>query len=113
MDYKFSLLGELPGLDNAHLQGIKQVFMTSEETNSALTQFAYGVMEPGQQSGDHIHSTMDEYFYFITGSGTCAIAEEIIQLEPSGFLRIPAAVKHNLINNGSEKLVFIYFGIAV
>ena len=113
MSYKISLLENLLTKNNVHLQGIKRVFINNDETNSALTQFAQGVMQPGHESGIHCHATMDEYFFFIKGTATYFIDSQKIEIKPNTFVRIPAETNHNLINSGETALEFVYFGIAV
>lgn len=106
-------LSAIEAVLNAHLSGVKRVFVNNDQTESALTQFAYGYMQPGESSGLHKHNTMDEYFYFIKGTGHYVLGDEEISVEPSMFVRVPATVLHNLSQTGNETLEFVYFGIAV
>ncbi|GAB3930821.1 cupin domain-containing protein [Mucilaginibacter myungsuensis] len=107
------LLAHIAAEPNAHARGMKQVFTKNSDTDSALTQFAYGVMSKGDRSGRHSHATMDEYFFFIKGKGIYHIADELIDLLPTTFVRIPAGTEHELINDHNEPLEFVYFGVAL
>jgi len=109
----FEYLENIKGEPTAHLSGLKKVFLKNEDTNSKLTQFAHGTFAPGEVCELHAHQTMDEFFYFMNGTGLYEIDEEEIFLRPGTFLRIPAKSRHKLINNGNSDLEFVYFGIAL
>lgn len=96
----------------SHSKGLKLVFETSDNSKSALTQFAYGILNVGDETGWHKHSTMDEYFYFIKGIGTFLIEENKIDIIPEIFVKVKANDLHNLISK-SINFSFIYFGIDV
>jgi mannose-6-phosphate isomerase-like protein (cupin superfamily) len=108
----FSTLDNLKEELNAHKSGMKRVFIRNSDTDTALTQFAYGAMQVGESSGLHKHDTMDEYFFFFKGSGICVLGEEEIEINTSVFVHIPAGTLHNLIQTGNQILEFVYFGIA-
>jgi len=109
----FNTLNNIVDEINNHQSGVKRVFINNSQTNSALTQLAYGFMGPGELSGLHTHKTMDEYFFFIKGTGVCILDQKEIQITPSSFLRIPATTPHNLIQTGHQTLEFVYFGVAI
>lgn len=111
MNFKAALLQQLEKEKNSHLQGIKQVFIQNSDTDSALTQLAYGCMLEGQESGLHFHETMDEYFFFLKGTAVYEIDGQAVNVSPSSFFRVPAGIPHNLIHTGKEPLEFVYFGI--
>lgn len=106
-------LEELEGNPSSHLTGMKKVFLSNEEDDSNLTQFAFGKFSPGESCEAHSHGTMNEYFYFISGSGKYYIGEEVLALKPGTFIKIPAQTLHWLLNDGDEDLTFVYFGVAV
>lgn len=96
----------------AHGEGKKQVFLGYNDTATAITQFAYGVFEPGEKCSTHVHATMDECFFFLKGEGTYTVGENVYALQPYSFLRIPAGTPHELQAGGSGTLEFVYFGVA-
>lgn len=106
-------LSDIEGELTAHLSGFKQVFLCNEDTDSKLTQFAYGVFKPGEFCPSHKHATMEECFFFLKGTGVYVVGAREILLEPNTFLRIPANEAHELKNTGSVNLEFVYFGIAI
>ncbi|MEO9476975.1 MAG: cupin domain-containing protein [Cyclobacteriaceae bacterium] len=106
-------LDDIKGEPTAHLSGLKKVFLRRGDCESKLTQFAFGSFEPGEICPKHSHPTMVECFFFINGIGVYEVGRQKIRLSPSTFLRIPAGIEHKLINDGSERLDFVYFGIAL
>lgn len=96
----------------AHGQGQKFVFLKNGDSQTDLTQFAYGKFQPGECCEQHIHETMEEFFFFLEGTGEYLVNGEIIYLKKGVFLRIPAKAPHELKATGNQPLEFIYFGIA-
>ena len=96
-----------------HGKGTKFVFLPNESLNNNLTQIAYGTFLPGQSCDFHIHQTMDEYFFFIKGSGVYIIEDKKIEIQSGLFLEITSGKKHRLLANGKDNLVFVYWGISV
>ena len=109
----FEYLKDMEGEPTAHLSGLKKVFLKNEDTDSSITQFAYGVFTPGEVCDWHKHPTMIESFFFLKGFGKYYVGEEIVNLKPETFLSIPANTIHKLVNDGEEDLEFVYFGVAL
>lgn len=109
----FEYLENIKTISTKHLTGVKQVFLSNEDTESALTQFAYGVLKPGERTELHKHDSMVECFYFISGTGEYHIDDSIIEVKADTFVHIPYGINHDLANIGNEELRFVYFGIAV
>ena len=107
----FQQLKDIQAVPTAHGAGLKQVFLGSSDSSTALTQFAFGKMMPGDTTGWHQHSSMEEYFYFIDGNGTCSIGSESFRIKSGSFIRIPAGALHHL--TAVTELTFSYFAIAV
>jgi mannose-6-phosphate isomerase-like protein (cupin superfamily) len=109
----FQSLNEIAPVSTAHQIGEKFVFLTQQDTNTALTQFALGTLMPGEEVEPHLHPTMEECFYFISGVGEYMIDGALYNIKPSSFVRIPANLLHSLKTTGNDPLTFVYFGIAV
>lgn len=109
----FQYLENIKGESTAHLSGLKKVFLTNNASKSSLTQFAFGELGPGESCEEHLHPTMEEFFFFIDGSGKYSIDGEVIEIKKNTFITIPANTKHSLHSTGNEKLTFVYFGIAI
>ena len=105
-------LAELAPQHTAHNVGQKFVFLKGNETATAVTQVAYGTMEPHEEVELHLHPTMEEYFYFTAGTATYTIGGQSYTCTPGTFIRIPANTPHALSTMDSPS-AFFYFGVAV
>ncbi len=77
-----------------------------------MTQIAFGTFNAGESCPMHSHETMDEYFFFLKGTGTYIIGEETVDLEENLLVEVPAGIAHQLQADRGEKLEFIYWGVA-
>ena len=107
-----STINAIQPIVTAHGQGEKFVFLKNGDSQTDLTQFAYGKFQPGESCEQHIHETMEEFFFFLDGTGEYLVNGETIYLKKGVFLRIPAQIAHELKVTGDEPLEFIYFGVA-
>ena len=87
------------------------MFLSNEDTPTKLTQFAYSKLQPKEICGLHTHPTMEECFYFLSGTAKYFVGEKVYDVQKGSFLRIPANTYHELRNNDNE-LEILYFGIA-
>ena len=106
-------LSTVEAISTAHSIGIKKVLLRKGESNSNLTQIAYGSLNPNEEVEIHRHQTMEEYFFFLEGKGVYSVDGEQVELEKGVFVRIPADTDHSMKCIGTEKLEFFYFGIAI
>ena len=100
-------------ISTAHGIGVKKILLRKGESNSNLTQIAYGSLEPEEEVEIHRHQTMEEYFFFLDGKGIYNVDGENVELEKGVFVRIPANTDHAMKCTGTAKLEFFYFGIAI
>jgi mannose-6-phosphate isomerase-like protein (cupin superfamily) len=106
-------LNNITPIVTAHGKGEKFVFLTQQDTSTAITQFAYGKLVQGEDVEEHLHPTMEECFYFISGEGKYFIDGVMHNITPHTFFRIPANTPHALKPTGTLPLTFVYFGIAI
>jgi len=59
---------------------------------------------PGKQNPMHYHPNCEEVLYVIAGEGLQSYDGRTITLKAGMTIRIPAKVKHNLTNTGTEPL---------
>lgn len=59
---------------------------------------------PGKQNPVHYHPNCEEVLYVISGQGLHSYDGRTIPLKAGMTIRIPAKVKHNLVNTGTETL---------
>ncbi len=107
----FTSIEKLPPTITAHGQGEKFVFLKNGDSQTDLTQFAYGKFQPGEVCEIHAHETMEEFFFFLQGTGEYQVDGEMILLQKGVFMRIPAKTPHELKATGDQSLEFVYFGI--
>ena len=104
-------VGDIPSEKINHGAGLKKVFKKNLDTKTALTQFAYSKFEKGDVCEKHSHSTMDEYFFVLSGGGVYTIGDKQVTLTKGDFIEIPAKTNHYLIVNHMNGLELVYFGI--
>lgn len=59
---------------------------------------------PGKQNPVHYHPNCEEVLYVLSGQGTQSYDGRTLPLKAGMTIRIPAKVKHNLVNTGTEPL---------
>jgi quercetin dioxygenase-like cupin family protein len=60
---------------------------------------------PGRRNPMHYHPNCEEVLHMIAGVGRHSFDGQLVELRPGSTIRIPAGVKHNLENCGSETIV--------
>ena len=59
---------------------------------------------PGQRNPVHFHPNCEEVLYVISGQGRHSCDGRTVELKAGMTIRIPAKVKHNMVNTGTETL---------
>lgn len=59
---------------------------------------------PGHRNGLHYHPNCEEILYLISGQGTQSYDGRTVELKPGMTIFIPAGVRNNLINTGTEPI---------
>jgi quercetin dioxygenase-like cupin family protein len=59
---------------------------------------------PGQRNPLHYHPNCEELLYVVSGEGEHRCDDEWVHLHPGMLIRIPAGVRHNLVNSGWEPI---------
>jgi mannose-6-phosphate isomerase-like protein (cupin superfamily) len=59
---------------------------------------------PGKQNPVHYHPNCEEVLYVLSGQGLQSYDGRTIQLKAGMTIRIPAKVRHNMVNTGTETL---------
>lgn len=59
---------------------------------------------PGKQNPVHFHPNCEEVLYMVSGKGVHTFDGRKVELKAGMTIRIPAGVKHNLINTGTEPI---------
>ena len=59
---------------------------------------------PGRRNPVHYHPNCEEVLYMLSGHGQHTFDGRVVELKAGMTIRIPAGVKHNLINTGKEPI---------
>jgi len=102
----------MQAVPTAHNIGLKKVFLSSGDSDTALTQFSHGELRTGEGVETNVHQTMEELYYFLNGTGDFMVGNEKYSIGEGSFVRVPAGVEHSLVNTGPNSLHFVYFGVA-
>lgn len=64
-------------------------------------------IRPGRSNPVHYHPNCEEVLFLLSGEGRHSFDDEFVQLRTGSTIRIPAGVKHNLTNTGTDTLVCV------
>ena len=92
-----------------HSVGKKKVFFSNDSLPNALTQIAYGKLEPFEETEVHMHETMWEYFYILDGEGQFIVNNQLFNVNAGSVIEISPNERHNQ-RAGANGLCFFYFG---
>jgi len=95
----------------AHGIGIKKVFITGDQCDSNITQVAFGELKMYEKIENHLHTTMDEFYFFIEGQATFIIDSNDFSCPAGTFVKVPAGALHGL--EAISTINFIYWGVAI
>ncbi len=104
-------LARIESIHTSHNAGQKQVLLNNSETETKITQVAYGVLAPKETVAEHLHYDMEECFYFIEGEGIYRLNREEYKVRQGTFIKIPTNTLHELKVVEDKPLCFIYWGI--
>jgi mannose-6-phosphate isomerase-like protein (cupin superfamily) len=61
-------------------------------------------LQPGEEIGEEVHETHDQFFRFEAGEGEVWIDGERTEIEADDAVIVPAGARHNVVNTGGEPL---------
>jgi quercetin dioxygenase-like cupin family protein len=103
---------DLPWIGVSHDPTIKkQVFLERGAIPQLMT-FAKAVFLPGQEVDQHVHKTMFEVFYILSGKAIFQVSGEDMMVETGDCLTIEPGEVHKQSNPFDEQVEWLYFGIA-
>lgn len=100
---------EIVPVSTSHGVGEKQVIATQDIVGKPITQIARIKLHAGEKVEEHVHPTMDEHFFFL--SGECVVIldgiDKVCKLDD--YLFVPAGCKHQIVV--TKETVMITIGI--
>jgi len=91
---------ETDTLENADF---RKVIFTGKHSQLVLM-----ALKPGEEIGEEVHETVDQFFRFEEGEGRVVIEGEKFPVGDGFALVVPAGTKHNIINTSSDKPLKLY-----
>lgn len=61
-------------------------------------------LQPGEEIGEEVHATHDQFFRVETGVGEVWIDGQKTKIEDDDAVIVPAGARHNIVNTGGEPL---------
>lgn len=104
-------LSDIKPIQTAHGVGEKFILLQNRGEKSGLTQVAIGVLETGEIIELHLHSSMEEYFFFLDGTAIFIVDELQIHCKQGTFVQIKENQIHQLEAN--QRVRFLYWGVAL
>lgn len=95
----------------SHRVGLKKVLLSASETLSNVTQIAITKLSAGDRVEEHVHPTMDEHYFIISGEGVLNIDKRLYHCETGKFILIPAGSLHDL--HAITDMELITIGVAI
>ncbi|MBI3634030.1 MAG: cupin domain-containing protein [Candidatus Yonathbacteria bacterium] len=81
----------------------RKVIFTAKHTQLVLMS-----LNPGEEIGDEVHNTVDQFFRFESGEGKVVVDGEEQAISDGSVVIIPAGTNHNIINTSTEKPLKLY-----
>ena len=104
-------LEDLSGVATSHGVGRKCILAGAGECGSGVTQAAFGVLAPGEEVGEHIHPTMEEFYFFLDGEAEMHAGGRVFVCRGHTFVKIPPGMPHGMRLKSITR--FLYWGVAV
>jgi mannose-6-phosphate isomerase-like protein (cupin superfamily) len=100
-------------LEPTHDGAVKRVLLRHEDVDSQLMFLNEVYIAPGEKFGAHMHSDIEEVFYFLDGEGTMQIEDEVQPVTHGDRVIVPTHQVYLLENTGDKLMRFVCFGVKV
>lgn len=89
--------------------GPNRLIKASPESGTQGGVVVFDRLDPGFETTFHIHTTADEFFYVISGSGAAEFGGDKIEIGEGDFIFVSAGTQHNLSvsDDGPMELLFV------
>ena len=85
----------------------KRIIETPEELYDKGRVFSFITLDPGAESGWHVHKGDGEYYCILEGEGEYSDNGNIVHIHAGDTAFCPDGEGHSLKNTGSEPLVYL------
>jgi quercetin dioxygenase-like cupin family protein len=91
------------------LRGTQVAYKAEGERPGGGPTFLEFTAAPGFNTGDHIHSRIEEIFYIVEGEFEIRAGDRMLRAKPGDFILIPPGVPHGFGNSagGPAKMVLL------
>jgi mannose-6-phosphate isomerase-like protein (cupin superfamily) len=72
------------------------------------SQLVLMTLKPGEEIGEEVHKTVDQFFRFEKGQGTVSIDETRYKVTDGDAVIVPAGAKHNVVNTSKRETLKLY-----
>jgi mannose-6-phosphate isomerase-like protein (cupin superfamily) len=99
---------ELPWIQPpGHPGALSKLLVNPETADSQRFDFRISLYRPQGMVEEHTHERAEHVYYILRGRGLMTLDGEALVVEPTTTVFIPPGVRHALVNNGLEDLVFV------
>jgi len=97
--------GFVQNIEKATLENnnFRQVLYTAKHSQLVLMS-----LKPGEEIGEEVHDTLDQFFRFEKGEGEVVIEGVASKIADGSAVVIPAGTKHNIVNTSSTDPLKLY-----
>lgn len=102
-------ISDIETVSTSHGVGEKRVIATQETVGKPVTQIARTKLYEGEKVEEHVHPTMDEHFFFLSGECVVILDGKDKVCKADDYLFVPAGCKHWI--DVTNETVMITIGI--
>ena len=84
------------------LRGTQVVYKADGQRPAGGPTFLEFTAAPGFNTGDHIHSQIEEIFYVVEGEFQIRAGDRVLRAKPGDFVLVPPGVPHGFANPVSD-----------
>ncbi|ARN73904.1 cupin domain-containing protein [Oceanicoccus sagamiensis] len=106
-----SSLDKLDWTEVSHNPRVQKKQILDNSVCPQLGQFAQAIFPPGETAPAHSHANMTEVFFVQSGRGIIIVEGKEIPLSPQTTVTVQPNESHEVINNSTEDLIVLFFGI--
>ena len=103
---------QIPEVGVSHNEAIKKKVFLEEGYIPQLISFGSATFKPGQSADTHIHVTMFEVFYVLSGKVEFVVNDKKMELTEGDCITIEPRENHSQSNPYNENVTLLYFKVA-